>query len=92
MSRANGGIKTVGADHVDVGRLPKQLPIAISKLLSIPPHVPLCNISLNRRDMRKEIERTPINVNMTMTLVKLISDASAASCKLDMSSRLRLMG
>ena len=29
------------------------------------------------------MERTPIQINMTMTLMELMNDASAVSCKLD---------
>jgi len=32
--------------------------------------------------MRKEIERTPIQLNMTMILMELMIDASAVSCEL----------
>jgi hypothetical protein len=71
------------ADHVDVSRPLEQIPVTHWKRLPVPPYVPLCNILSNRRDTRKEMERTAIQANMTMTLMELMNDASAVSCKLD---------
>src|SRR6266849_8868908 len=41
-----------------------------------------CNISSNRKDTLKEIERTTIQINMTTVLKELMNDASAVSCTL----------
>ena len=71
------------ADHVDVSRTLEQLPVTLWKRLPIPSYAPLCNISSNRRDTLKEMERTPIQINMTMTLMELMNDASAVNCILD---------
>jgi hypothetical protein len=75
--------KNCQADHVDVGRPLKQLPIPIWELLRIPTYVPLCNISSNRINARMEVGRTAIQINMMMTQMQLRDDASAANCKLD---------
>ena len=75
--------KACQTDHVDVGRPLEQLPATLWKLLSVPSYVPLYNTSSHRRDTWKEIEHTPIQKNMTTTLMELMSDASAINCKLD---------
>jgi hypothetical protein len=69
------------ADHIDVSRPLEQLPVTLWKRLPVPSYVPLCNISSNRRHLN-EIERTPILINMTMILMKLMNDVSDTSCKL----------
>jgi hypothetical protein len=84
MSRADGSIKLVRqTDHVDVSRPLEQPPAILWKYFPVPSYVPLCNMSSNRRDTRKEIERTPIQINMTIILMKLMNDASAINFKLD---------
>jgi hypothetical protein len=75
--------KNSQADHVDIGRPLKQLPITVWEPLIIPIYVPLCNISLNRINTRMEVGRTPIQINMTVTQMQLRTDASAVNCKLN---------
>jgi hypothetical protein len=82
MRRANGNRKTE-ADHVDVKRPLKQLPITVWELLLIPMYVPLCNNLSNRINKGMEVGRTPIQINMMMTQMQLRDDASAANCKLN---------
>jgi hypothetical protein len=75
--------KNCKADHVDVSRPLKQLPITVWKHLSIPTYVPLCNISSKRISTRMEAERTPIQINMMVTKRQLRTDAPAVNCKLN---------
>jgi hypothetical protein len=75
--------KNCKADHVDVSRPLKQLPITVWEHLSIPTYVPLCNISSKRISTRMEAERTPIKINMMVTKRQLRTDAPAVNCKLN---------